>query len=191
MLSYPEFEDFPILKFIGFAFLILVSIFAIFEKTDKVTSEISKEPNKKENSFGSNIVIRPYSRNPLSKKLNQVLVFNNEDNSIIIGDVNSSIDGYTKIPYKSIMDYEILSDETTLYTPTLGGVIMWGSAATMKKKSSINNVSINIYSSKYQNVVKFDILSDGSIHEGSHEFKSLQSKLENFILEMKKIEFQK
>ncbi|WP_461199412.1 hypothetical protein [Enterococcus sp. N249-2] len=170
-------------------FFLWIAFSAIREiRNPKIETE---EKEKIMHNFYSFPVIRPYSPKLLKTQSKSVMVFDSNQKKILIGKEDSPINTFTKIPYKCVLDYEIVSDETVLYKPTLGGVIMWGAAATKKKKATINNVTIKIYASNIQNTILFPIITNENINQNTSEFNNLQSELDKFVREMKIIEKRK
>ena len=176
---------------LGFVGMIAVIVSLSTVKDFIVAEEPKPEPKKVKHNFGGFTIVRPYSPKLLKSLNNNVMVFDYSQQKILIGNTDSPIGRFTKIPYKCILDYEIVSDETVLYKPTLGGVIMWGAAATKKKKATINNVTIKIYASNIQNTVLFPIITNENISHNTSEFNNLQSELDKFVREMKIIEKRK
>lgn len=188
-LLFKEFHDMPlfstiILGPIGFVTLII----AIGSIREYVRAIEPAKPKKDVNNFSGLTTVKPYSPNFLKSMKTDIMVFDYRQNKILIGKTESPIGTFTKIPYSCVMDYEIVSDKTVIYKPTLGGVIMWGSAATKKKKSTINNVTIKIYARNISNTVLFPILTNENINNNTPEFTQLQSLLDKFVREMKLIE---
>ena len=173
---------------LGFVGLIAVIVALSTVKDFIVAEEPKPEPKKVTHNFNGFTIVRPYSPKLLKTLNNNVMVFDSREQKILIGNLDLSVGTFTKIPYSCVMDYKIVSDESVLYSPTLGGVIMWGAAATLKKNSTINNVTIKIYASNITNTIIFPIAVNEKIKKESSEFKHVESELDKFIRSMKLVE---